>query len=740
MKNNKGKIQRIAKYCRSQIGGPRLYLGEYLDGDNLRKVTSAQLLWLGIIAELVSRRQKLREFTLVNLVTELNKCDVKAWLAACDIADDLLVQSTCDAKGPSLKQWETAVMEAAGKAFNLMGSLLRLLRRELRGWFVDEDVPTFRTLHQVFAFPLRLNLELDDLEKVALDKWLEAEMHVQAKPGLHDPERDIISEWFPKAREKDFLRHFEPHHGPGSVFEFDTEVPAEQKSLACKYLMLQFDPFQVEFIRSKGLESNIGHAMMQSALPVTSYDTYYWSYDQDKVNSLYRDMCEHSYTEWMCDIVFVAKSWKTYRTISKESVTRMWLQQGVREAFDWWLKSRQSQLSEYYVPGEEAVSQYLCQEGSIDGFYATIDLSMASDSNSWALVQDWFADSLLSDLLYAVRTPYAREAVTGSIYLQSKFAPMGSAVCFPILSTTMAAICESQRRQYIELHNLDDQESNDSWPWFRIVGDDIICRYEIAGMVVARLTELGFKCNTRKSFIRTDSRHVFRECCGVEYLDGQDVSVVKLPRPNFQGFVWKPSPKESHGRKISRNGLSRVPGLVGLANNLGDSGWRVPRWMIIYHLLSECNLPIVFSEDGSVGLKSSDANNRHLEHEFVDQFQRVFYRGWKVCTVPKNTTEIKDLVYDEEVGYYVLKRIDPSKMVVDRTDSSWQFRANRWANSYSDWTGSSQLYEWLRTHRRRPHNLLDAEDSTSDTNKSIVSYLLFGLVDPESLGGQTDTE
>lgn len=737
-----GRTQSAAKYCWSQIKGPRRYLGEKLEKDNLRKVKTSQLLWLGIIADYVSRRQKLRRFTLGNVISELNKCDVKAWLAALDTADGLLLQSTCDAKGPNLKQWETAVLGSAGKAFCLMKSLLRLLTTELRQWFVCEDVAAFRKLHQVFAFPLRLNLQLEDLEQTALNSWIDAEKNGQAMPGRDDPEKAILREWFPKAKRDLLLKHFEPHHGPGSVFEFDeTVIDPQERSLACKYLTLQFNPFQREFIKANALEENIGHTMMQSALPVTSFDTYEWDYTTGSGRSPEPKYGYHSENGegWTCEVVFVAKSWKTYRTISKEHATQMWLQQGVREAIDWWLTTDQSQASRFYKPGTDDVNRILCQEGSIDGFYATYDLTAASDSVSWALVQDWYAETSLEDLLYSVRTPYAREQVTGSVYLQSKYAPMGSAVCFPILSMTMAAICESRRRLYVEQHNLTTQEENDTWPWFHVFGDDIICRYELAPLIEERLVELGFRVNLRKSYYRTDSKHYYRESCGVEYLDGQDVSVVKLPRPNFEGFMWTPDENSAPGQPIRHKVQirpSRVSGLVGLANNLEQAGLKVARWMIIYHLLSQCDLPIVFSEDGRVGLRSVDANNRHLEHIQIENYQREFYRGWKLVTLPKGQSTFSELRYDEGKGIYRLFKVDMSEMVWNSVFKMWQPRSDDRYNSYSDWTGSSQLYEWMRTHRsRRKPNPLDAEELTLAMDKSTVSYLWYGLVDPESLGG-----
>jgi hypothetical protein len=68
---------------------------------------------------------------------------------------------------------------------------------------------------------------------------------------------------------------------------------------------------------------------------------------------------------------------------------------------------------------------------------------------------------------------------------------------------------------------------------FVVYGDDIVIRTEYARAVVNLLSEFGFTVNRGKSFGIDDPGgevHRFREACGVEALDGRDITPLRLSR------------------------------------------------------------------------------------------------------------------------------------------------------------------------------------------------------------------
>jgi len=101
-----------------------------------------------------------------------------------------------------------------------------------------------------------------------------------------------------------------------------------------------------------------------------------------------------------------------------------------------------------------------------------------------------------------------------------KFAPMGSALCFPIECYVFASVVELAFRMHY------DQASSGFLSGCSVYGDDIICPSSIYDRVVDILHSLGFKVNASKSF----SSGGYYESCGVEYLYGALINAIKHPR------------------------------------------------------------------------------------------------------------------------------------------------------------------------------------------------------------------
>jgi hypothetical protein len=225
-----------------------------------------------------------------------------------------------------------------------------------------------------------------------------------------------------------------------------------------------------------------------------------------------------------CQLVCVPKSTTKNRTISKEPTTLQYLQQDIRTALDDYFCSHPRLQIDLH---DQAASRVLAVEGSATGSFATIDLSNASDSVSAALVEDFFDGLPILYPLMATRSVYCDvKSNDGSVSKRirmKKFAPMGSSTCFPVETMVFTIICEAAVR-------LTTGQRSGRMN-YRVYGDDIVVRSEYAAKVVYLLESCGFTVNTAKSFgVDPESNHRFREACGVEALDGVDITPLRLSR------------------------------------------------------------------------------------------------------------------------------------------------------------------------------------------------------------------
>jgi hypothetical protein len=205
-------------------------------------------------------------------------------------------------------------------------------------------------------------------------------------------------------------------------------------------------------------------------------------------------------------------------------------------------------------------NQILAEIGSVTGSIDTIDLSAASDSVHANLVRAIFPRQILYYLL-ATRTS---RVVTpdGNLVSLEKFAPMGSALCFPVQCVVYTALCYLAALYYAigpervscltanELTSLLKEISRDfsSRPTLHstglmplsVYGDDICVDNKLTHIVTSLLTKYGFTVNSSKSFV---SNEAFRESCGKHYLDGVDVTPLffKLPKELSGGRAYAAS-------------------------------------------------------------------------------------------------------------------------------------------------------------------------------------------------------
>lgn len=418
-----------------------------------------------------------------------------------------------------------------------------LIKEDMKS-VMNDDVFAAKRLMQVFAYTGRLSLQDIDLTQQCLDDYLEVERNM-------------------------------------STFEENSIV--RSLNIYIRYWMKSFDPDRIHFGHGPGGVAGHGRCDLEVKYKDLTFDnlTSYAFGDPWWIQSPIPSNLDR-----ISQTVFVPKSYKTFRTISMEPSTLQYLQQGIWKEIDrvvssdHWLRNR-------IGFHEQDRNQKLAKRGSIDRNYATIDLSAASDSVSYDLVKRVFRGTKL--LRYLVATRSKRTILPdGRVVELKKFAPMGSALCFPIETIIFAATCNLVTRR----HGLAGD--------FSVFGDDIIIPTQCAIEVIDVLERLGFCVNKSKSFY--SHSQWFRESCGAEYVDGFDVTPMRVSRTY-----------------TSPDSNERLTGLIDLADNAYEYGFDHLRSFLI-RKLKESIPHVRFSPDL---LRSDNYTNYHLERRWNGDLHRI---------------------------------------------------------------------------------------------------------------------
>jgi len=199
----------------------------------------------------------------------------------------------------------------------------------------------------------------------------------------------------------------------------------------------------------------------------------------------------------------VPKDSRGPRVISCEPNYAIWIQLGIMEAL--YDRIQSHPLTKGFVNfTDQTVNGRLALEGSLSRVYSTLDLKDASDRVSLALVECVFPERILT-WLKASRSS-ATMLPNGKIFEYSKFAPMGSALCFPVLALVVwAALKASDVDAYV-------------------YGDDVVVPTDKVGIAIVALERVGLRLNKDKCC----TTGFFRESCGVDAYKGIDVTPLKF--------------------------------------------------------------------------------------------------------------------------------------------------------------------------------------------------------------------
>lgn len=494
--------------------------------------TLLSCLWVSVLPdwELLSNRW----------TQQLVGADVMTVLEAFKAADSHLMEVGLDPT--SFKHWRKLSYPDLGQVFRPIQDMIALP-------YYENKVKDIRSC---LLFITRANFpDPLGLEEEALEKWMDTCLYHKAVSPTPQ-EKSFVQRLFPKG--DDLLRkEFKPRFGPGHNSDI------RGTSLISKYQAFHTDGY-LNFVGMR-----VGFKPQE--MPRLSPDP------------LVRQG----------RLVFVPKQLDRLRSITMEPSSLMFYQQGL---FHYMSKAFDKRVSSHIRLDNPQANADLAWEGSISGEYSTIDLSSASDSVSLELVKALFTDTSLCGLLTLTRSTSV--SYKGEVMRPTYFAPMGSALCFPVECCVFASVVDAIMR-----------DAGDTRAW-RVYGDDIVLPTDYAQKCIERLGELGFSVNKDKSFYRPYPG--FRESCGGEYLEGVDVTPFRVSR-RFRG--------------IEPRSPSEIEGLISMAN----SGFAYKYFRLrVISSLKALNPPPLFEGSGELGIFSTHATNFSVRQRYNRNIQCLEYK------------------------------------------------------------------------------------------------------------------
>lgn len=390
---------------------------------------------------------------------------------------------------------------------------------EYISYYSSGDPVVFRYLYTFLSFGKKLEYEDPEFNKAAFRGWQEVErrLSVLQMDDDHVFNVKLVLSLLPPLSDYPFW----PKHGPGNVADM------KGKNVIDKHNRVRYDrlldrAFFSGHFASYGLAGEAGFSP-DASLP----DPSAWIITRES-------------TRLPSELRFAKKNMKVARSVCSEPAPLMYFQQGVFAMMDG--ATRDSPFGRFIHLRDQSRNQELARFGSFTASIDTLDLSAASDSLSVELVRKVFPTSWKYYML-ATRNPLVH--TSEGIIAVHKFAPMGSAVCFPTQCLIFSAICVyahclhmlnwhvSERPTRLTRSNVLDAlwRINDQPITHRkmatryqpigVYGDDICCDSRVTPNVKALLVHFGFEVNEGKSFTGSQS---FRESCGKYYLLGEDVT------------------------------------------------------------------------------------------------------------------------------------------------------------------------------------------------------------------------
>jgi hypothetical protein len=373
----------------------------------------------------------------------------------------------------------------------------------------NADVVCVKSIRQLCYLFYKLELPFDpELEQSVIDKFVKTEYDIKSTSELFasiaenfethrlNSFSSIKPDWASRAIRKArinlqrLFRNFDhtdiyPKHGPGVV--------STKETLWRKYAWTQIS------------------SRITDVYPLDSY--FYASIGH--VCDSFKEFNSLTDGESSARVLLVPKDSRGPRLISCEPLDFQWIQQGLGRAIVDHVE-RHPLTKESVRFTDQQPNRIAAKYGSVNGKYSTIDLNEASDRVTVGLVRLLFPEPVLTALL-ACRS-LGTKLPDGTYITLNKYAPMGSALCFPVLSLTVWALLVSALPIF-------DADFNDNEVY--VYGDDVIVPTNLAEHAMIILELFGLKVNRDKSC----TKGLFRESCGLDAFRGTEVTPVRFRTP-----------------------------------------------------------------------------------------------------------------------------------------------------------------------------------------------------------------
>jgi len=345
-----------------------------------------------------------------------------------------------------------------------------------------EEEHSEETVNQVLSDFVRTDMELPEVEqKVPLSPRAQA---------VIDNARVLIHYALRSGQNWLEIKDITPRHGPGAV-------STGEKVYEKPYFRRTYEQLEEEY-------------------PFADYFFYNYSHWVDSVES---GAEVESLQHGVAKIVLVPKDSRGPRIISMEPPEFQWIQQGILANLVSLLERRGNPCAGYVNFTSQEVNRNLALTNSFHGKFNTYDMKEASDR-----VSDWLVKKIFpTDIYDALSACRSKETIlpNGHVQRLRKFAPMGSAVCFPIEALTFWALAVGS---CVDVRWKGDL--NDLPPVF-VYGDDIVARQRDYESFAPVFNELFLKFNEEKC----STGRFFRESCGLDSFKLHEVNPIRIKAP-----------------------------------------------------------------------------------------------------------------------------------------------------------------------------------------------------------------
>ncbi|UJQ85031.1 MAG: putative replicase protein [Alehxovirus nemorisadaptatum] len=337
-------------------------------------------------------------------------------------------------------------------------------------------------------------------------------------------------------------------------------------------------------------------------------------------------------------LIAVPKVLKGPRLIASEPVAHQWCQQTILDYFTSRLAFTPIASSIHFR--DQEFNQERAKEASHTQAHVTIDLSSASDRLSCWLVERTFRGSeSLIRALHASRTRWVRNDIdvkSPRFHKLRKFACMGSACTFPVQSYVFTVLAIGallySRGTKVTIQNVRRASKE-----VLVFGDDIIIPIDGWDLLQGLLCHLGLKVNHLKTYGSGN----FRESCGVEAYDGNDVT------PSYFKASTEVSRPESIVSSVETSNNFAMQGYLRTADFIKTRVTSFKRFRLM-------NVPVGSGLFGWIDLFCS--GNQHLERRWNPKLQRVEVRADVPCGRSVRALPDRDSLL---LQYFTVARAEP---------------------------------------------------------------------------------